>query len=84
MHSELRYYGVKHCDFQYPNILQLADNRKGSTKQSPVHGLLYDYRIIDLESAIVTNDTPTRMAQIETGVIGSFMLNIAAFAHYCE
>ena len=67
MHSELCHYGVRHGDLRNLNILQVEkgsqgdDEEKTGVSMSPVHSLQYEYRIIDLESAILTWETREAM-----------------------
>lgn len=82
MHNELCKYGVHHGNLQYWNILQVAENQKGNheetgVNQSPVHGLQFDYRIIDLESATLTWDAEDTMEWAVKGRIKRILRDIA-------
>ena len=82
LHSELCYYGVRHDDLLYSNILQVAEHQKGNDEEagaikSPVHGLQYDYRIIDLESATLTWDAEDTMEWAVKGRIRRILRGIA-------
>lgn len=85
LHSELCYYGVRHDDLLYSNILQVAEHQKGNDEEagaikSPVHGLQYDYRIIDLEWAILTWKTSAAMEGAVAGRIEMIVYEIAGYS----
>ena len=85
MHSELGYYGVRHDDLQDLNILQVEkgsksdDEEKTGVSKSPLHGLQYDYRIIDLESATLTRDTHEAIEWAVEGRINNIVNEIAGY-----